>query len=680
MTTTTVPRRQLLRAGSFSRARTAALYAVPLLFGFAIRYWLWLDQGQTGMVFFGDADEYYLGAIHLWLDGSYYDEGQWLRPPLTSLFFALTFMLFGLDLSLALLAQCALSALTALLVGATARSVWQSARAGLAAAWATALYLPFAVHASLLLSETVFIFTVALAFWLFERARRGGMRGAAILFLGGMAFGAAALARPVGVYGTPLLGIWAYLELRALRPAIRATLLLAAGCALVVLPWTIRNYLVYHELVLVDTNGGVSFFLGTIDDPNEQKMQDVWKATLPNSALRQQAALDLAMENIREDPWRYISRMRNKTVALWQLDTRLFAGNAVPGIRLAQRSLGFNLLADAQYLTLMFAALLGVVLTRRRERNWALLLWPLYGTLLSAVSLGHPRLRLPLLVVPLIYAAGPFAHPRAMWRRLRQTSWRARAALAGGLLLFTYLIFSTAYIPFFRGQLRGLDGDVDALRAAQQTDPNGFLSALRLGALLRAEGDVSAARAAYQQAVALNPRSVEAHLALLRLAQARGDLAAMESARAAIDALGWDSNLAYRWAWEHEAHAPSHKLDLGSALDIGAMHGFSRIYGVPGETFRYTVTPRAQLRLQAADATTLALRLRAANQPTSFRILVDGVEILNATATRGWQLWEAPLLPGRQGEIVVEFQAPLTVETIAAPYPYGIALDWVALR
>lgn len=681
MTSLAYARRADQRAAPDVRWRVLALTAAALLVGFALRSWLWLDQGRAGMVMLSDSDEYYLGAIHLWLDGSYYDSGQWLRPPLTSLFFALAFVFFGPNMPAALLIQCGLSALTALLVGATARQVWQSTRAGLAATWATALYLPLAVHASLLLSETVFIFAIALAFYLFELARRQALRPAWLLLLGGAAFGAAALARPVGLYAAPLLGVWAYLERPQLRAAVRATALLGLGCALVILPWTARNYLVYRQLVLVDTNGGVSFWFGTINDPDDQRMQDVWKATLPNSALRQQAALRLGIENVQRDPLRYVSRMRNKMAALWQPDLRLFAGNAVTGVTLPQRSLSFNLLSDAQYVALMLLALLGLVVTRRSERNWALLLWPLYGTLLTALTLGHPRLRLPLLIVPLIYAALPLAHPGETWRRLNAPGrWRRVAALLTGALVLAYLLFSTAYIPFLRGQLRALGSDVIAARAAVQVDPNGFLPAYQLAQRLRAAGDLAGAEAEYRRAAELNPRSIETHAALLSLARLRGDQTAIERARAAMDAIGWDNNMTYRWAWAHEPYSAPGRLDLGRADDLGAMHGFSRTLDQRGQTVRATVTDAAQLRLDATNATALTLRVRAANQAVPLRVLVDGVELSSVNVSTEWRELSVPLPEPRMGPVLVELRAPLSVTSLEQPYPYGVLVDWAALQ
>ncbi len=655
------------------------LYPAALIIGFALRYWLWRDQARTGVILRGDPDEYYRGAVHLWLNGSYYDEGQWLRPPLTSLFFALVFWCFGPNLPLALLLQCLLSTATALVIGRTARRIWQSEHVGLVSTWCAALYLPFAVYAGQLLSETIFILMIALAFWLFERLRRQSMQNGWLLLAGGIVFGAAILARPVGLYATPLLGIWAYLELREWRAAVRATALLSLGCALVIAPWSVRNYFVYHQVVLVDTNGGVSFWFGTLNDPADKHMQDVWNTTLPNSALRQQAALRLGFENIRKDPWSYVSHMRNKTVALWQLDTRRFVSNAVTGVTTPESSLLFNVISDGEYICVMLLAILALVLTYPDERNRALLLWPLYGTLLSALTLGHQRLRLPLMVAPLIYAAFPLAHPGLVARRFRYLSRPRYMALAVSMLAFGLLIASTVYIPFIAAELRALGGGEAALRAAEGRDPNNFLFPLRLGNILASHGDSAAASTAYTRSAALNARNVEAQVALLQLARAQGDTRAMEQARLTLDAIGFDNNLTYHWAWQHTPYALGPGLSIGTPAAIGAIDGFSRIFTQDGTMWRYTTLPQAFIRLQPQGETNVLLRVRTSRHPVPLQLFVNGREAWSGIVSI-WQTITVPSSTTGPNPVIIELRSPVAVASPVDPYPYGVAVEIMTPR
>lgn len=663
----------------------ALLLALVLLLAFALRLLFWLDQGNAAVVFSGDADEYYRGAVHLYVDGTYFDEGQWLRPPLTSLFWATCFLLLGPSLPLAMLAQCLLGALTALVVGDTARRLLLRRRAGLLAALLAALFLPWASIASQALSETTFIFAVALSLWLLVIMQRRGMQPLWLVALTGAALGTAALARPVGLYAMPFLALWVLWSSRRLA----APLLLVAGFALVVGPWTVRNYLVYEQLVLVDTNGGVSFWFGTLRDPAEQKMQDVWKATLPNSALRQQAALRLGVQNIQADPWRYLSRTRNKVVSLWQLETRLFAGNAATGTTWEEGSLPYALLADGQYVALMLLALLALALSKPVERSWALIGWPLYGTLLSAFTLGHPRLRLPLLVPLLIYAALPLAHPGELLARWRKASRQRRALALALCAAFALTIYSAAYLPFARGQFwlaaARLGGDKAALDRAVAANPEGFMPWLAIGDAYLRQGSAAQALTAYQQAGQLAPRSVYAHARQIPLLLAIGDRAEAQRALDAIAAVDWDNNLFYHWAWDHLAAPPAARIEMSGAAELGAIRGFYRAEQEGGSTYRWAMG-QAEVRLVTTGQTPTRVRLRLRAQRPNTPLAVFASDNITSSPLgqvlvgTDWQEVELPLHSLAAGPLLLRLQAPAPIDSWQQPYARSVAIDWIEVQ
>lgn len=85
-------------------------------------------------------------------------------------------------------------------------------------------------------------------------ARIGGRIGA------GLALGFAILTQPGGMLVVLAFPIW---EILLRRPVLQVAARFAAvllGIALVVLPWTARNYRVLGEFVLVSTNGGGTFY------------------------------------------------------------------------------------------------------------------------------------------------------------------------------------------------------------------------------------------------------------------------------------------------------------------------------------------------------------------------------------------------------------------------------------
>ncbi len=664
-----------------------------MVLALAVRLWLWCEQGRAGVVYPGDQDEYYRGAIHLLLQGDYYDEGQWLRPPLTSLWLAGIFALVGVDIPLALLLQCVVSAGMVLLLAAIARSLFASQRAGVAAALLAAFFLPYASYASQLLSETLFIFTTAAALLIFEAARQRGMAWRWLL-AGGVMWGLATLTRPVGLYAVPLLLLWAVAgawwqggmhhlsRIGRYAACSIPPLALLLGFVLVVAPWSVRNYAVYGDVVLVDTNGGVSFWLGNLLEPEERELQFVWNETLPDSAQRENAAMQRALQNIASDPMLFLVRMRYKTVSLWQLDIRLFAGNGPIGITLDERSLLFALASDVQYVALMLLAIVGVVLALPRERSLVLLGWPLYGTLLCAVSLGHPRLRLPLLITAFVYAALPLAHPRLVWVRLRQAGRLQRGALVGGMALFALLIFARVYIPF--GQSMGwlavahLGGGEAAARRAIAAMPENYLPYTALGSLQRQAGDTAAALAAYEQAAARAPQNSLVQAQRLDLLRRMGADAEAQAAMGRIAAYGWDSNQLYRWAWERLPFAATLPLDMGTPAP-GVMRGFYPVEWERGRSIRWSME-RAAVRIAAPDTTTpftATLLLRADAESTPVVLSYGGRQQTTLQVGTAWRRFEV-VLPPVDGVLVLQTEAH--VVSVQQPYPRGIAIGGVWVR
>jgi 4-amino-4-deoxy-L-arabinose transferase-like glycosyltransferase len=692
------------------RKKYYVILSLVVLLAFVPRLWLWADQGTAGVVLSGDEDEYYRGAIHLLLEGSYDDGGQWLRPPMTSIFLAGVFALVGVNLPLAMLVQCVVSVATLLLLAATARSLFASQRAGIAAALMGALFLPYASYASQLLSETLYIFMVALALLLFERARRHAMEWR-WLVAGGLAWGLAALTRPVGVYALPLIMLWvawAVWKARAnsgnwfarLRAAGRRAAVVLLGFVLVVAPWSIRNYTVYHHLVLVDTNGGITFWLGNLLEPDERELQGVWNRTIPNSARRQQVAMARALENIHREPLTFLARMRYKTVSLWQLDTRLFVANAPIGITLDERSPGFALASDAEYVLLALLALFGVVLARPSEHNPIILAWPLYGTLISAAALGHPRLRLPLLITLFVYAALPLAHPRHTWDRLRRSSWGRYATLLAGATLFAFLFYAHAYIPFARSQAyllaARLGGGESTIEQAIAAAPDNYLPYLALAEQRMQQGNIPSALEAYGQAAERAPQNTYTHLQRLDLHRRLGNEEGAQQAMEAIAAVGWDNNLLYEWAWEQMPASAGRQLDVTKPAP-GLLRGVYAPEHDGERAFRWTMG-RAQVRLGAvptlaggqhqpttSEQLCLSLVLRADQPATPVRVFFHHSpgqspppgkapyeEVATLQVGPSWQQFNISMGDTPGG--VLELRAPARPQNTDAPYPRGVAL------
>ena len=142
-------------------------------------------------------------------------------------------------------------------------------RVGLAAALWVALYGYFVYYAGALMTESFYLlailgsFDIATALAVREQGRR-----VAHWFLLGVSLAAAVLLRQVFMLFVPFLLGWLWYRVRAAgapESAVRAGRGIAVTCvamALMILPWTARNYLAFGRLVPVNTNAGFAFFWG----------------------------------------------------------------------------------------------------------------------------------------------------------------------------------------------------------------------------------------------------------------------------------------------------------------------------------------------------------------------------------------------------------------------------------
>lgn len=132
-------------------------------------------------------------------------------------------------------------------------------RAGVCAAAAAAVYPPLVWISAYAFSEAIFWPLGLAVAWTFDHAHRVSTdrerwRWALIA---GLLGGAAVLVRPALLFFFPLAAVY-WLRHRRWSPIV----MLALGSILVIGPWTVRNWMVHHRLVLVASEGGVTFWTG----------------------------------------------------------------------------------------------------------------------------------------------------------------------------------------------------------------------------------------------------------------------------------------------------------------------------------------------------------------------------------------------------------------------------------
>jgi 4-amino-4-deoxy-L-arabinose transferase-like glycosyltransferase len=304
------------------------------------------------------------------------------------------------------IAQSILGAVAIVLI---ARVAEQSAgpKAGLIAAWITALYPPLVWMPAYVLSESLYL-PLALADVLLlgqAIARRPGA-SSWLLVACGVVGGLAALTRPVHVVFLIVVGCWLLL-----RRQVRWAMLITVGAFVVIAPWTARNYQHYGRLVLIASEGGITFWTGNhplstgegdmAANPDIKRDNQRLRAAHPGLTAEQ-----LEPIYYREAFARIVSR------PLWWIGLevkKLFylIVPIGPSYTLhSARYLTATLVSYGVLLPLGCAGLLA--LSRQRRTPVALALWVLSAIVAALIFFPQERFRIPLIDPALIAGAAAF--------------------------------------------------------------------------------------------------------------------------------------------------------------------------------------------------------------------------------------------------------------------------------
>jgi Dolichyl-phosphate-mannose-protein mannosyltransferase len=380
--------------------------------------------------------------------------GVLFYPPGYPYFVGALYALFG-TLTAVKLAQCLIGAL---LVPAVGRVAWRvgGATAGRVAGCIAAAYPDLIWFAAHFWSETLF---VTVLWWAFERvlaAREGHSWRTALG--AGLLWGLAILIRENGLYFTPVLALW----LLGRRPGKvlllqAAAFLLAAVC--VIVPWTWRNWTVYHAFIPVSTAGGLNLWQGNA----QLTRQEVYDRYFPvqGMAAQYQHAREMGLAAIRErQPGWIFEKLRSEMPLFWEADglalvhiERGAYGPVGPGARL-----GAVLVVVIPYLALLALFVVGLALVPPNAHAWLLLGFLAYYNLIHVVTHGFARYRLPAMPVVFVFAACGLV------------AWRARASgtpARRGWAAATALVLGLAVLPSLRDRVARLTGGADAPAASE---------------------------------------------------------------------------------------------------------------------------------------------------------------------------------------------------------------------
>jgi len=434
--------------------------------------------------------------------GERFVEGAYFRAPLYPAFLGLIYTVCGHDYLAPRLAQAVLGALSCGLLYLVGRLVFARWVAGVAGLAAGSYWILIYLDGELLIPPLIVFLDLLLILCLLQAYRRP----AAWLFaLAGVLLGLSAIARPnILLFGPGIVAWLLWLHRRQLARGLFYSAITTAGCLLVVLPITVRNWIVGRDLVLIASQGGVNFYIG--NNPESDGCTavvpgtpgDWWGGYYATIARAEQAAgrklkpsevsdyyYNEAFKFIREQPARFVGLMLLKVRLFWSWwefsnnkGVYFWTEQFTPIMKFLP--LGFGVVGPL--------GLLGLALCWRRRAE----LFPLWGFILIymvsiVIFFCTERYRvpvLPLLILLAVFAVGTLV------RTLRERRHRLLGVRLAVLAAATLLVYTTPR------------------RLTQRNDPGDYAA---LGHAYELRGDIELAMQSYQQAVRLRPGYLTAH-------------------------------------------------------------------------------------------------------------------------------------------------------------------------
>jgi 4-amino-4-deoxy-L-arabinose transferase-like glycosyltransferase len=390
------------------------------------------------------------------------------HPPLYLYFVGVPFALFG-TLEAVKYAQCFAGALLVPALGLLGRRAFGD-RAALVAAAIAAFYPELVWFASHFWAETVF---TVLLWWAMERLLAADARestGAALV--SGLLWGLAILTRETVLYFLPIAALW--LAWRRAGGVRRAAWLLGT-VALVVLPWTLRNWLVFEAFVPVSTAGALNLWQGNTRLSRQEVYEEYW--AVPGKIDKYWHAQRRAVEAIVErQPLWILEKLRDEMPAFWAAHGQpiVHLERGAYGTVARSRALAAVAVVLLPYLAVLVLFVAGVARLPPGRAPALVLAFLAFYVLLHVVAHGYPRYRLPAMpAVFLVAAHGWTAWPVRRGRHEAVVPPRHRWAAAMVALALALSVGPSLVTwatkpwppPWFAGQ--GIEGPGDAPSAGE---------------------------------------------------------------------------------------------------------------------------------------------------------------------------------------------------------------------
>ncbi len=362
-----------------------------------------------------DASSWDTVAVNLTQGIGFYEDNHptAVRPPVYPLFLAGIYKVFGHSILAARLFQIFLSALTAVLIFALSKKIFNE-NISLFSGLVCAVYPPLIIYSTIIGSETLFIFLMAASLYALSAAYETGRLKDFVLT--GLLLGVTNLCRSTLVFYpfflAPLL-LWVHKKISS----VRGLILSFVAALLVISPWTVRNYRCFGGLMLVNVSAGQLFWSGTLKETDGRYVENAFQGYRRFDPFVKDVLVPIeweremfraGMENIRADPLNFAKLTALKFFRFWFEPV---------GYTLTKRShaaLALVLLCGHA----LFVVLAFYGMSRPEKISDALLiLWALflYFTVMHNLFAPMPRFRLPIEPFLIPFALSGLVKVQSLW-------------------------------------------------------------------------------------------------------------------------------------------------------------------------------------------------------------------------------------------------------------------------
>lgn len=324
-----------------------------------------------------------------------------LRAPLYPLFLAGVYALFGHQYAVVLGVQALIGGLSTLMVVMLGRCLFDEVSPPVVAGCLFACHPLLVFATGLLYSETLYLFLLLLFTYSCLKMVKGPRRKRWAV-AAGVLLGTSVLMKPNLLLLPLALLFYIWFVLRDFRRAMVLGGLVVLAMAVVVLPWTLRNYRVSGALIPVSANAGLNLWQGSHPEANgaAYPLNQVNPLEGHSEVERDQIYRQWALEQIRSDPKRFLALIPRKIAKFF---APLQTSNR------GQIPLRIGFLVNWGWAAFLGIAAWGLLRTMvDRPREWVLVyLLILYPVGLTAVFYGATRYGMVVYPYLFLLAADP---------------------------------------------------------------------------------------------------------------------------------------------------------------------------------------------------------------------------------------------------------------------------------